>query len=256
MSLANLRRPCIPFVHASSFKKGSFYIAQYPVRLTAQSALHFLPSLTDLFIPTPFSASPGSILARQQLRAKTKSLTFPPLSIVRYSFIQLSRQGRQWREGKCPIFETVAKGDSNPGSLDCESGILFSVRVILCYYFTFYMTMIVVQKLPLPNKVTSFIASPLHLVSTTHPHLNLSIFAFIAHVSLPHTGWLLIHAWPLILSEGALDVRKDANSQNCFHAHFTLAVTVSSAPSLPPWSIYRPDSRDYCGTREFWKNSH
>ena len=75
-------------------KKGSFYIAQYPVRWTAQSASHFLPSLTDLFIPTPFSASPGSILARQQLRAKTKSLTFPPLSIARYSFIQLSQQGR------------------------------------------------------------------------------------------------------------------------------------------------------------------
>ena len=71
-----------------------FYIAQYPVRWTAQSASHFLPSLTDLFIPTPFSASPGSILARQQLRAKTKSLTFPPLSIARYSFIQLSEQGR------------------------------------------------------------------------------------------------------------------------------------------------------------------
>ena len=33
--------------------KGSFYIAQYPVYWTAQSALHFLPSLTDLFIPTP-----------------------------------------------------------------------------------------------------------------------------------------------------------------------------------------------------------
>ena len=45
--------------------KGSFYIALYPVRWTAQSALHFLPSLTDLFIPTSFSASPGSILARQ-----------------------------------------------------------------------------------------------------------------------------------------------------------------------------------------------
>ena len=28
------------------------------------------------------SASPGSILARQQLRAKAKSLTFPPLSII------------------------------------------------------------------------------------------------------------------------------------------------------------------------------
>ena len=91
-------------------KKGSFYIAQYPVRCTAQSALHFLPSLTDLFIPTPFSACPGSILAMQQLRATTKSRTFPPLSIARYSFIQLSRQGRQWREGKCPLFQTVAKG--------------------------------------------------------------------------------------------------------------------------------------------------
>ena len=69
------------------------------------------------------SASPGSILARQQLRAKAKSLTFPPLPIARYSFIQ-SQLGRQWRERKCPIFETVTKRDSNPGSLDCESGIL------------------------------------------------------------------------------------------------------------------------------------
>ena len=83
-----------PMVIALDTKEGSFYIAQYPVRWTAQSASHFLPSLTDLFIPTPFSASPGSILARQQLRAKTKSLTFPPLSIARYSFIQLSEQGR------------------------------------------------------------------------------------------------------------------------------------------------------------------
>ena len=33
--------------------KGSLYIAQYPVRWTAQSALHVLPSLADLFIPTP-----------------------------------------------------------------------------------------------------------------------------------------------------------------------------------------------------------
>ena len=70
------------------------------------------------------SASPGSILARQQLRAKAKSLTFPPLSIDRYSFIQLSEQGRQWRERKCSIFEAEAKRDSKPGSLDCESGIL------------------------------------------------------------------------------------------------------------------------------------
>ena len=36
--------------HHITCKKGSFYIAQYPVRRTAQSVLL---SLTDLFIPTP-----------------------------------------------------------------------------------------------------------------------------------------------------------------------------------------------------------
>ena len=93
-------------------KKVVFYIA---IRRTAQSAVHYLPSLRDLFIPTPTRLHRGSILAMQQLRAMTKSLTFPPLSVARYSFIQLSQQGRQWRERKCPVFETVAKRDSNPG---------------------------------------------------------------------------------------------------------------------------------------------
>ena len=65
-----------------------FYIALYPVHWTAQSALHF-PPLADLFIPTPLSASLGSILVMQQLR-NDYSLTFPPLYIARYSFIQLS----------------------------------------------------------------------------------------------------------------------------------------------------------------------
>ena len=41
------------FVLKKKEGKGSFYIAQYPVRWTAQSALHFLPPLADLFIPTP-----------------------------------------------------------------------------------------------------------------------------------------------------------------------------------------------------------
>ena len=54
----------------------------------------------------------------QQVRATTKSLTFAPLPE------QLSQLGRQWRERKCPIFETVAKQDSNPGSLYSETGIL------------------------------------------------------------------------------------------------------------------------------------
>ena len=70
-----------------------FYIALYPVHWTAQSALHFPPP-ADLFIPTLFSASLGSILAMQQLR-NDYSLTFPPLSIARYSFIQLSRLRRR-----------------------------------------------------------------------------------------------------------------------------------------------------------------
>ena len=74
-------------------KRSGFIIALYPVRWTAQSALHF-PPLADLFIPTPFSASLGSILAMQQLR-NDYSLTFPPLSIARYSFIQLSRLRRR-----------------------------------------------------------------------------------------------------------------------------------------------------------------
>ena len=64
------------------------------------------------------SASPGSILARQLLRAKTKSLTFPPLSIAGYSLIQLSKLGRQWRERtKMPNLRNGSRGDSNPGSL-------------------------------------------------------------------------------------------------------------------------------------------
>ena len=43
----------LPMLSSYSKGKGSFYIAQYPVRWNAQSALHVLPSLTDLFIPTP-----------------------------------------------------------------------------------------------------------------------------------------------------------------------------------------------------------
>ena len=66
--------------------------------------------LADLFILTPTRP----IIVMQQLCATTKSLTFPPLSIDRYAFIQLSQLGRQWRERKCPILETVPKGESPP----------------------------------------------------------------------------------------------------------------------------------------------
>ena len=83
MCVEGLLLTCITICDFTCKKKVKvwFYIALYPVHWTAQSALHF-PPLADLFIPTPFSASLGSILAMQQLR-NDYSLTFPPLSIAR-----------------------------------------------------------------------------------------------------------------------------------------------------------------------------
>ena len=53
---------CILNIGAKLVKKkgkGSFYIAQYPVRWTAQSASHLFSSPADLLIPTPFLAFPA-----------------------------------------------------------------------------------------------------------------------------------------------------------------------------------------------------
>ena len=72
-----------------------FYIAQYPVRWTAQSALHLLPSLTDMFIPTPFSTSLGSIQSMLQWLRKDSSPTCPPLSTGRDSLSRLSELGHR-----------------------------------------------------------------------------------------------------------------------------------------------------------------
>ena len=78
-------------------KKVWFYMALYPVRWTDQSILHFSSPDRPVHSDTN-SASLGSILAMQQLRIDY-SLTFPPLSITRYSFIQLSRlRGREENE--------------------------------------------------------------------------------------------------------------------------------------------------------------
>ena len=57
------------FLERPSKRQGSFYIAQYPDRWTAQSALHCLPPLADLFIPNQvgFSGKDSSqaAIARQ-----------------------------------------------------------------------------------------------------------------------------------------------------------------------------------------------
>ena len=73
------------------------------------------------------SASPGSILAMQQLRATTKSLTFPPLSIAGYSFKQLSELGHQWRERKWPILLRVRHSTAElPRSTNVEQQTIVS----------------------------------------------------------------------------------------------------------------------------------
>ena len=76
-----------PAVFFNKKVKVCFYIASYPVRWTAQSSLQFSSPDRPVHSDTN-SASLGSILDMQQLHIDY-SLTFPPLSIARYSFIQL-----------------------------------------------------------------------------------------------------------------------------------------------------------------------
>ena len=101
-----------PRPHETLVKKGSFLYSAVSSPLDPSKRFTLVASTGRPVHSDTNSASPGSILARQQI-------TFPTLSI--YSWVN---RGHQWRERKCPIFETVTKRDSNPGSLDCESGIL------------------------------------------------------------------------------------------------------------------------------------
>ena len=53
--------------------------------------MRFTPPPPDRPVhPVTHSASLGSILAMQRLSATTKSLTFPPLPVAMYLFIQLN----------------------------------------------------------------------------------------------------------------------------------------------------------------------
>ena len=65
-----------------------FYIAQYPVRWTAESALHFTPWQTSSFRHHQHSSHAA-------IMREDYSLTFPPPSIARYSSIQPSELGRR-----------------------------------------------------------------------------------------------------------------------------------------------------------------
>ena len=67
-------------------------MARYQDRRIAQIVLHITP---DRPVKSDTnSASLGSILAMQQLCAKTIHSIFPLLSVAMYSFVQLSELGR------------------------------------------------------------------------------------------------------------------------------------------------------------------
>ena len=71
-------------------RKMCFYIVLYPVRWTAQIALHFTPGRPVHSDSDTNSAFPGSILARKQLCTKTIRSHF---TIARYSCIQFCELG-------------------------------------------------------------------------------------------------------------------------------------------------------------------
>ena len=103
-------------------QKASSYIAQYPVLSIAQSALHFT-SLTDLFTQTPSRLLWEASSHMLQLMREGCLYTYPPLSIARYSFIQLSEL-EQCRVKKLAQGFNTAAQDSNPGSRSRESNAL------------------------------------------------------------------------------------------------------------------------------------
>ena len=99
-------------------KKASSYIAQYPVLRTIQNALHFT-SLTDLFTQTPSRLLWEASSHMLQLMHEG-SYTYPPLSMARYSFIQLSELEQCRVKKPAWGFNTTAQ-DSNPGCCSRES---------------------------------------------------------------------------------------------------------------------------------------
>ena len=104
------------FLHSQGYSpqcessiRGNFVymVAQYTVRWTAKSDLHFthwqtcFSSINSTYL--------GSILITQQLRAKTIHSHFHHcVSIGGLSLIQLGELVVSWRERRCPNFGTVA----------------------------------------------------------------------------------------------------------------------------------------------------
>ena len=91
LNTVNLSDKTDPLRTEPNIKKAGSYIAQSPVLRTVQSALHFT-SLTYLFSQTPYRLLWEASSHMLQLIREGCSYIYPPLSIARYSFIQLSDQ--------------------------------------------------------------------------------------------------------------------------------------------------------------------
>ena len=95
--------------------KVSFYITQYPILRIAQISLHFT-SPADLFNQTPSQLLWEASRYMLPLMHEDCSYIYPPLSIARYSFIQLSEL-EQCRVKKLAQGFNTAAQDSHPGPL-------------------------------------------------------------------------------------------------------------------------------------------
>ena len=96
-----------------------------------KSALHFT-SLTDLFTQIPSRLLWEASSHMLQLMHEGCSYTYPPLSIARYSFIQLSELEQCRVKNLAQDFNTAAQ-DSNPGSRSRESKALPLIHGTLCF---------------------------------------------------------------------------------------------------------------------------
>ena len=103
--------------------KASSYIALYPFPRTVPSALHFT-SLTDLFTQRPSRLLWEASSHMLQLMREGCSYTYPPLSIVRYSVIQLYELEQCRVKTLAQGFNTAAQ-DSNSDSCCPEPEALY-----------------------------------------------------------------------------------------------------------------------------------
>ena len=106
-------------------------------------------TLTDLFTQTPFRLLLEASSHMLQLMREGCSYTYPPLSIVKYSFIQLGELEHCRVNKLAQGFNTAAQ-DSNPGPLSRESETL---PLSHCALQNNYMTYVICHGKTSPDNV-------------------------------------------------------------------------------------------------------